>query len=104
VDVTWRHIGEGERFGVGIRGTKGSAGVNPLHVWKELHGSPVDVTPTGAGSRDSQFNAAFRAEWAHFLAAIRGEAKAPDLEEQLVLHRIVDAIYKSASDGKDVTL
>ncbi|MGH7703895.1 MAG: Gfo/Idh/MocA family protein, partial [Gemmatimonadales bacterium] len=35
VDVTWHHVGEGERFGVGIRGSKGSAGINPLHVWKE---------------------------------------------------------------------
>ena len=104
VDVTWHHVGEGERFGVGIRGTKGSAGINPLHVWKELHGVPTDVTPTGGGSRESQFTAAFRAEWAHFLAAIRGEAKAPDLHEQVVLHRIMDAIYKAAADGRDVSL
>jgi len=104
LDVTWHHVGEGERFGVGIRGTKGSAGINPLHVWKEMHGAPMDVTPTGGGSRESQFTAAFRAEWAHFLAAIRGEARAPDLQEQIVLHRIVDAIYKSASDGRDVSL
>ena len=47
VDVTWRHIGEGERFGVGLRGTKGTAGINPLHVWKEIHGMPHDVSPTG---------------------------------------------------------
>ena len=32
VDVTWRHIGQRERFGVGIRGSKGTAGINPLHV------------------------------------------------------------------------
>ena len=30
VDVTWRHLGEGERFGVGIRGSKGTAGINPV--------------------------------------------------------------------------
>lgn len=104
VDVTWHHVGAGERFGVGIRGSRGSAGINPLHVYKELHGVPTDVTPTGGGSRESQFGAAFRAEWAHFLAAIRGEAKAPDLAEQLVLHRIVDGIYRSAAEGKDVSL
>src|SRR4051812_22811441 len=38
LDVTWRHIGAGERFGVGLRGSKGTAGINPLHVWKELQG------------------------------------------------------------------
>src|SRR5919112_3250321 len=49
VDVTWRHLGEGERFGVGIRGSKGTAGINPLSVWKELHGVAMDGLPPGSG-------------------------------------------------------
>ncbi|MEP6572835.1 MAG: Gfo/Idh/MocA family oxidoreductase [Gemmatimonadota bacterium] len=104
IDVTWRHIGEGERFGVGIRGSKGTAGINPLHVWKDLNGIPTDVAPTGSVSRENAFTASYRAEWAHFLAAVRGEAKAPDLQEQVTLHRIIDAIYRSAEDGRDVIL
>src|ERR671919_2981196 len=32
VDVTWHHLGEGERFGAGIRGSKGTAAINPLTV------------------------------------------------------------------------
>src|SRR5688572_30980504 len=51
VDVTWHHVGEGERFGVGIRGSRGTAAINPLTVWKEMHGVPMDVSPTGSGSR-----------------------------------------------------
>src|SRR6266853_4128289 len=68
VDVTWRHLGEGERFGVGLRGSKGTAGINPLTVWKELHGVAVDVSPTGSVSRENAFTASYRAEWAHFQA------------------------------------
>lgn len=104
VDVTWRHIGAGERFGVGIRGSKGTAGINPLHVWKELQGISTDVSPTASGSRENAFTASFRAEWAHFQAAIAGEAKPPSLQEQLVLHKVLEAIYRSATDGRDVTL
>jgi predicted dehydrogenase len=104
VDVTWRHLGEGERFGVGLRGTKGTAGINPLNVWKELHGVAVDVSPTGSVSRENAFTASYRAEWAHFQAAIAGEARAPSLEEHLTLHKVVDAIYRSAVDGRDVVL
>lgn len=104
LDVTWRHLGEGERFGVGLRGTKGSAAINPLTVWKELHGTPTNVSPTGSGSRENPFTASYRAEWAHFVAAIAGEAKVPDLQEHLVLHKVVDAIYRSVADGRDVTL
>jgi predicted dehydrogenase len=104
VDVTWHHLGEGERFGAGVRGSKGSAAINPLVVWKEMHGMPVDVSPTGSGSRENAFTASYRAEWAHFEAAIAGEAKVAPLQEHLVLHRILDAVYKSAEDGRDVTL
>lgn len=104
LDVTWRHIGEGERFGLGVRGTKGTAGINPLHVWKELHGVPTDVAPTGSVGRENPFTASYRAEWAHFLAVVRGEAKLFDNQEQLRLHRILDALYKSAAEGKDVVL
>jgi predicted dehydrogenase len=102
VDVTWHHLGGGERFGVGLRGTKGTAAINPLTVWKELHGVPVDVSPTGSVSRENPFTASYRAEWAHFEAAVAGEAKVPSLQEHLVLHKMVDAIYKSALDGHDV--
>jgi predicted dehydrogenase len=104
VDVTWRHIGPGERFGVGLRASKGTAGINPLNVWKELQGTATDVSPTASGSRENAFIASFRAEWAHFQAAIAGEAKPPSLQEQLVLHKILEAIYRSAADGRDVTL
>ena len=104
VDVTWRHLGEGERFGVGIRGSKGTAGINPLNVWKELHGVAMDVSPTGSVSRENAFTASYRAEWAHFQAAIGGEARVPSLQEHLTLHKVMDAIYRSAVEGKDVSL
>jgi predicted dehydrogenase len=104
VDVTWRHIGEGERFGVGLRGSKGTAGINPLHVWKELNGVAHDVSPTGSLSRETAFSASFRAQWAHILAAIAREAELPPAHEQIPLLRVNEAIYKSAADGKDVTL
>ncbi|HEY7682867.1 MAG TPA: Gfo/Idh/MocA family oxidoreductase [Gemmatimonadales bacterium] len=104
VDVTWHHVGEGERFGLGLRASRGTAGINPLHVWKDLHGVPTDVAPTGAIGRESAFSASFRAQWAHFLAAVRGQAKPFDSQEQLVIHRVMEAIYKSAAEGKDVSL
>lgn len=104
LDVTWHHVGEGERFGVGVRGSKGTAAINPLTVWKELHGVPADVSPTGSGSRENAFTASYRAEWAHFEAAVAGEARVPSLQEHLVLHTVVDAIYRSALDRRDVVL
>jgi predicted dehydrogenase len=104
LDVTWHHVGEGERFGLGLRASRGTAGINPLHVWKELHGVPTNVVPTGASGRENAFTASYRAEWAHFLAVVRGEAKPFDNQEQLAIHRVLEAIYRSADEAKDVTL
>lgn len=104
VDVTWRHIGEGEFFGAGVRGSRGTASLNPLTVWKEMHGVPHDVSPTGSTSREAAYAASFRAQWAHFLAATRGEVAPPSLQEQVTVLKVVEAIYRSAADGRDVVL
>ncbi|HTK56943.1 MAG TPA: Gfo/Idh/MocA family oxidoreductase [Gemmatimonadales bacterium] len=104
VDVNWRHVGPGERFEVGLRGTKGTAAINPLRVWQDLNGIPTDVAPTGAGAVENQFTSAVRAEWAHFLTAIADRTKSPSLDAQVRLHRLMDAIYRSAEEGREVTL
>jgi predicted dehydrogenase len=104
VDVTWLHVGEGERFGVGLRGGKGTAAINPLKVWKELNGVPVDVAPTGSVGRENPFTASYRAEWAHFQALLAGKAPPPDLHEHLMLHKVIDAIYESAARGKEIAV
>jgi predicted dehydrogenase len=104
IDVTWRHIGEGEFFGAGVRGVKGSASLNPLRVWKEMHGVTHDVSPAGLVGRENPYIASFRAQWAHFLAVIRGDVPAPPLHEHVTVLKVLDAIYKSAADGRDVVL
>src|SRR5262245_1242199 len=89
IDVSWHHVGDAERFWFDVNGSKGSASIARLRVFKELHGAPVNVTPTGAAGRENAFSVSYRAEWAHFLAAVRGEVEPPQLEEQIVLHRIL---------------
>ena len=104
VDVSWRHMGEGERFWFDLVGVKGSASIQPLRIFREQHGSPVDVTPTGATGRETQFTQSYRAEWTYFLAVIKGDVNAPPPRDQLALQRVVDAVYKSADEGRDVVL
>lgn len=104
IDVSWRHMGEGERFWFDLAGTKGSAAINPLRVFKDHHGTAVDLTPTGASGRETQFTQSYRAEWTYFMAVIRGDVNAPPPRDQLALHRVVDAVYRSADEGRDVIL
>ena len=104
VDVSWRHLGDGERFWFDVVGAKGAAMIQPLRIFKEQHGAAVDVTPTGATGRETQFTQSYRAEWMYFLAVIKGDVIAPPPRDQLALQRVVDAIYRSADEGRDVLL
>ncbi len=101
LDTSWRFVGPGDRFGIAVRASKGSAWINPLAIWKEFHGVAKDVAPTVARSRETPFEFSVRAQWAHFFAAIRGEVPAPSLAEQVTLHKAMDAIYDSAESGRD---
>jgi predicted dehydrogenase len=104
LNVSFRHFGEGERFWFDVVGTRGSAAIGPLRVFKEFHGAPTDVTPTGASGRETMFTQSYRAEWTYVLAVIRGEVNAPPPRDQIGLHRVLSAVYRSADEGRDVTL
>jgi predicted dehydrogenase len=103
-DVSWRHVGEGERTWLDVQGARGSASISPLRVFKELHGTSVDVTPTGAAGRENPFTASYRSEWAYFLAGIRGEVRLTPPGDQVHLQQVVEAIYRSADEQRDVSL
>jgi UDP-N-acetylglucosamine 3-dehydrogenase len=102
LDVSWRFVGPGEKYGLMIRGARGSAHINPLAIWKDFHGVAQDVAPSGAHSRETSFALGARAQWAHFAAIVRGEVEPPNLAEQLTVLKVMEAIYESAEQEKDV--
>lgn len=101
-DVAWNYVGDEERWWFEVHATRGSARLAPLRVTKELNGRAVDVSPSGAASRESPFLQSYRAEIAHFLAVIRGEAPYEPPTDQVLVHRTLEAIYKAADDGKEI--
>jgi predicted dehydrogenase len=103
-DVMSDYVGEEERWWFETISTRGSARLAPLRVVKELHGRPTDVSPRGAAARESAFIQSYRAELAHFLAVLVGDAEYEPPTDQVTLHRVVEAIYKSADEGKEIRL
>ncbi len=101
-DVSSAYVGEEERSWFEVLATRGSARLAPLRVVKELNGRPTDVSPSGAAGRESAFAQSYRAELAHFLSVVRGETPYESPSDQVVLHRIVEAIYKAAEEGKEI--
>ena len=103
-DVSTAYVGQEERWWFEVLADRGSARLAPLRVVKELNGRPFDVSPTGAAGRESAFIQSYRAELAHFLAVVRGEAEYESPADQVTLHRIVEAIYRSADEGQEIRL
>ena len=104
VDVSWSYVGLDARWWFDALATRGSARLAPLHVIKDLNGTPTDVTPRGAATRDSAFVQSYRAELAHFAAMVHGETPYEAPADQLVLHRLAEAVYRSADEQKEVRL
>ena len=101
-DVAWDYVGEEERTWFEIIGTAGSARLGPLRVTKRLNGRAVDVSPGGAAARESAFLQSYRAELAHFAAVLRGESPYVPPADQVPVTRVLEAVYRSAEDRRDV--
>ncbi len=103
-DVSGAYVGEEERWWFETLSTRGSTRLAPLRVVKELHGRPTDVSPHGAAARESTFIQSYRAELAHFVSVIAGETEYEAPIDQVTLLKTVEAIYKSADEGKEIRL
>jgi predicted dehydrogenase len=103
-DISWAYVGQDERWWFEVLSTRGSARLAPLRVVKDLNGRPTNVSPTGASARESVFLQSYRAELAHFVAMLRDEAPYEAPEDQLKVMRVVEAIYRSAEEGREIKL
>jgi predicted dehydrogenase len=104
IDVNWSVTAQEDRWWFDILATRGSAQLSPFKVVKALNATPADVTPRGAAVRESAVTQSYRAELAHFLAVLREEASYEAPTDQLIVHRIAEAIYKSADEEKEIRL
>ncbi len=103
-DVSWSYVGQEERWWFEVLSARGSARLAPLRVVKLLNGKPTDVSPSGAAARESVFLQSYRAELAHFIAVVNQETPYDAPEDQLVVMKLIEAIYKAAEEGREVRL
>jgi len=104
IDVSWAYVGQEERWWFEVISSKGSARLSPLRVVKELNGRAVNVSPSGAAARESAFLQSYRAELTHFVAIVNGDAKYEPPVDQLQVMDVMDAIYRSAEEGREIRL
>jgi predicted dehydrogenase len=104
LELTWGLLMERDFAYVNLFGTGGAALLNPLRIHKGMHGTLVNVTPT-MPTPGNQFKRSVEAQIAHFAESLRKNGRPMgSAEEILPVMELMDAIYRSAEQGKEVRL
>ncbi|HTR96700.1 MAG TPA: Gfo/Idh/MocA family oxidoreductase [Candidatus Acidoferrales bacterium] len=102
LELTWGLLMEKDFAYLNLFGSGGAALLNPFRVHKGMHGTLVNVTPTFETSRN-QYRQSMEAQVEHFADTLRSDRKPMgSAEEILGVMELMDAVYRSAEQGKEV--
>ncbi len=105
VEVSWRMHLEKDMNYTHVFGKQGGAFMNPLRLFKEMHGNLVNVTPVYTESNVDVFKSSFELEIRNFIEVIKGKTSpVTTARDGQYLMRIMDAIYESGRTGKQIDL
>jgi len=105
VEVSWRMHLEKDMNYTHVFGKQGGAFMNPLRLFKEMHGNLVNVTPVYTESNVDVFKSSFELEIRNFIEVIKGKTTpVTTARDGQYLMRIMDAIYESGRTGKQINL
>jgi predicted dehydrogenase len=101
--VSWSLVAERDRQYMRFLGTRGSAAISPLAVYKEVEHGMLDVTPNlSPPGRENIYTASYRQELTHFVGACRAEQNAELPRDQIELMRVIELAYRSAREQREV--
>jgi predicted dehydrogenase len=104
LELTWGLLMEKDFAYVNLFGSGGAALLNPLRIHKGMHGNLVNVTPAMETSRH-QYKQSIDAQIAHFADVLRKGVKPMGAADEIIqVMELLDAIYRSAEQGKEVRL
>ena len=103
LEASWALHREYDILYTNVFGTEGSSSINPLRIYKKMHGTLVNVTPIKMEKPSNIFKRSYEYELQHFFNSITsGSNIVSSGEEAVQRQRIIDAIYKSAKSGKEI--
>ena len=104
-EVSWRMHLEKDMNYTHVFGKQGGAFMNPLRLFREMHGNLVNVTPVYSESSIDVFKNSFELEIRNFIEVIKGKTEpvTPAGDGPYIM-RIMDAIYESARTGRQIDL
>jgi predicted dehydrogenase len=111
LQASWRFLAEPEEQRLELFGTDGSGLLSSvgggtseprIQIYQRLRGGVADVTPPSQRPRGHPYMESYEREIAFFGEVVAGREDMPPLEEQLALARAVEAIARSAQEGREV--
>lgn len=100
LEASWASHIKGDAIYTNLMGTKGGAELDPLRIYKDMQGAPVDITPACPDQGGGHL-----IEVMHFADCVaHGTELVATGEHGLEIARILDAVYKSAKTGKEIAL
>jgi predicted dehydrogenase len=103
IESSWNLHREDDLFYCNVYGREGSSSINPLKIYKKIHGTLVNITPLKIEKPANIFKRTYEYQIRHFINCIRSNTpNISGVKEALNRMKIVDAIYKSARSGKEV--
>lgn len=104
LQASWHFLMDADRHELELFGTTGSGLLNPIRVFQRMHGKLVNVTPQEQRRMRNIYMESYEREIAFFAEVAGGRAEAPPLSEQLTLARVIEALQRSAREGREVRL
>ena len=102
LELTWGLLMEKDFAYLNLFGSGGAALLNPFRVHKGMHGTLVNVTPAMETPRN-QYRLSMEAQVQHFVDTLRsGRKPMGSVDEVLGVMELMDAIYRSAEQGREV--
>jgi predicted dehydrogenase len=105
IESSWSFESTEDFFYCDCYGSEGSGSLNPFRIMKRMHGNLVNVAPVSNETPQSLYRKSYENELKHWVGSLRNVHPVISTGEEAVHRmRIVDAIYKSAKQGKSVRL
>lgn len=105
IETSWSYQYADDFFYCELFGSDGTAMINPLKIHKKLHGNLVTVSPLKIGSPLELLRKSYESELKHFIGAARGIHPLISTGEEAVQRmKVVEAIYQSATKGKEIII
>lgn len=103
LESSWSLPVEKDYFNLSIYGTKGSYSSTPFRLYKKMEENYIDLTPSQSDNPAVLFKKSYMNELKSFIGAVKGlnPVFSPG-EESMERMKIIEAMYKSASENVEV--